>query len=184
MSDTDYKRFDDLILRHSGLIKGLCLRRSEGNPDLCADLMQECYIHLWLHFATLRPAATPLQQSFWIYWRCRSLFSHLARRQNPLQLVPFSQLLAPSLLHSAVDPDADSDALAGQQRDLIRSLARDLTPREQQALELMLQDCPTDEMAHLLNINQRSAIALRHRVISKLRQCYHAQYPRSNSNQQ
>ena len=28
----------------SGLIKGLCLRRSEGNPDLCADLMQECYI--------------------------------------------------------------------------------------------------------------------------------------------
>ena len=60
MSDTDYKRFDDLILRHSGLIKGLCLRRSEGNPDLCADLMQECYIHLWLHFATLQTAATPL----------------------------------------------------------------------------------------------------------------------------
>ena len=85
---------------------------------------------------------------------------------------------------STSDPDADSDALAGQQRDLIRSLARDLTPREQQALELMLQDCPTDEMAHLLNINQRSAISLRHRVISKLRQCYHAQYPRSNSNQQ
>jgi len=104
MSDTDRKLFDDFIRRHSDLIQSLYLRRSRGDRVFCRDLVQECYIYLWRYFSALSPDATPIQQSYWVYWRCRSLFSHLIRQKNNLQFVAFSQLLDPNLLLSAVDP--------------------------------------------------------------------------------
>ena len=154
-----HDQFHALILRHRDLIERLCMRRAAGDYHRCAELRQNCYISIWRHAASLRPDATPLQETLWVVWQCRSVFSRLRFLRRSLLFVPLDDTLADSL----AAPDESS------LRDYIDSLADILTPHERQALQLMADGYNPDDMARKLGIKPHSAIQLRYRIKVKLR---------------
>ena len=157
-----HQQFHALILRHRDLIERLCMRRASGDYHRCAELRQDCYISIWRHLASLRPDASPLQETLWVVWQCRSVFSRLRFLRRTHLFLPLDDSLADTL----AAPDESS------LRDYIDSLADILTPHERQALQLMAEGYNPDEMASELGIKPHSAVQLRYRIIAKLRQ-YH-----------
>lgn len=154
-----HQQFHALILRHRDLIERLCMRRASGDYHRCAELRQDCYISIWRHAASLRPDATPLQETLWVYWQCRSVFSRLRFLRRSLHFIPLDDALA-----NTID-ESDGTTL----RDYIDSLADILTPYERQALQLMAEGYNPDDMARELGIKPHSAAQLRYRIKAKLR---------------
>ena len=154
-----HPQFHALILRHRDLIERLCMRRASGDYHRCAELRQNCYISIWRHLASLRPDASPLQETLWVVWQCRSVFSRLRFLRRTHLFLPLDDSLADTL----ATPDESS------LRDYIDSLADILTPHERQALQLMAEGYNPDEMASELGIKPHSAVQLRYRIIAKLR---------------
>lgn len=154
-----HQQFHALILRHRDLIERLCMRRAAGDYHRCAELRQDCYISIWRHAASLRPDATPLQETLWVYWQCRSVFSRLRFLRRSLHFIPLDDALA-----NTID-ESDGTTL----RDYIDSLADILTPYERQALQLMAEGYNPDDMARELGIKPHSAAQLRYRIKAKLR---------------
>lgn len=154
-----HPQFHALILRHRDLIERLCMRRASGDYHRCAELRQDCYISIWRHLASLRHDASPLQETLWVVWQCRSVFSRLRFLRRTHLFLPLDDSLADTL----AAPDESS------LRDYIDSLADILTPHERQALQLMAEGYNPDEMASELGIKSHSAVQLRYRIIAKLR---------------
>ena len=154
-----HQQFHALILRHRDLIERLCMRRASGDYHRCAELRQDCYISIWRHLASLRHDASPLQETLWVVWQCRSVFSRLRFLRRTHLFLPLDDSLADTL----AAPDESS------LRDYIDSLADILTPHERQALQLMAEGYNPDEMASELGIKPHSAVQLRYRIIAKLR---------------
>ena len=154
-----HPQFHALILRHRDLIERLCMRRASGDYHRCAELRQDCYISIWRHLASLRHDASPLQETLWVVWQCRSVFSRLRFLRRTHLFLPLDDSLADTL----AAPDESS------LRDYIDSLADILTPHERQALQLMAEGYNPDEMASELGIKPHSAVQLRYRIIAKLR---------------
>ena len=154
-----HPQFHALILRHRDLIERLCMRRASGDYHRCAELRQDCYISIWRHLASLRHDASPFQETLWVVWQCRSVFSRLRFLRRTHLFLPLDDSLADTL----AAPDESS------LRDYIDSLADILTPHERQALQLMAEGYNPDEMASELGIKPHSAVQLRYRIIAKLR---------------
>ena len=154
-----HQQFHALILRHRDLIERLCMRRASGDYHRCAELRQDCYISIWRHLASLRHDASPLQETLWVVWQCRSVFSRLRFLRRTHLFLPLDDSLADTL----AAPDEST------LRDYIDSLADILTPHERQALQLMAEGYNPDEMASELGIKPHSAVQLRYRIIAKLR---------------
>ena len=154
-----HEQFQALILRHRDLIERLCMRRASGDYHRCAELRQDCYISIWRHATSLRPDSTPLQETLWVVWQCRSVFSRLRYLRRTLHFIPLD--------------DAQADTIATHDEstlsDHIDSLADILTPYERQALRLMVDGYNPDDMARELGIKPHSAIQLRYRIKVKLR---------------
>lgn len=159
-----YEYFYGLISRHKALIENLCMRRASGDESYCAELRQECYIAIWRHEEPIRTSTSPRQESFWIYWICRSAFSQLRYLQRTQLHIPIDELLSDTL--------ADTDDHTPV-NDHIESLSSVLNAHERQAVRLMAEGYTPKEMAQELGIKHRSAVQLRYRIISKLRK--HAQ---------
>lgn len=163
MTSTDRHRNDTfygLITRHKALIERLCMRRTSGDDRLCTELINECYVFIWKHQKQISAGITPLQESLWVYWLCRSAFSRL----NFLHKAHLWEPLDESMAENIADVDCN-DAL----RERIESMASVLTPGEREALKLMAEGYTPEEMALKLGIKHQSAIQLRYRIINKLR---------------
>ncbi len=154
-----HEQFHALILRHRDLIERLCMRRAAGDYHRCAELRQDCYISIWRHAASLRPDATPLQETLWVDWQCRSVFSRLRTLRRSLHFIPLDDALA----NTIAAPDETT------LHDYIDSLADILTPYERHALQLMAEGYNPDDMARELGIKPHSAVQLRYRIKAKLR---------------
>lgn len=154
---TKYERFEELIERHRGLIRKLCWWRSSGNESLCDDLVQECYLAMWEHLDSLRPVAVKQQETAWVSWQCRSVFSH-HDRENSLPSVDES--------HFANLPVPD----ASEVRDILDDLAQSLTLDEQHLFDLMRQDLTDLEIAEHLGLTPRTVREKQRKIIEKLRQ--------------
>ena len=157
-----YENFYGLIERHKALIEGLCMRRASGDSAYCAELRQECFIAIWKHEKQINTDISPLQETLWVYWLCRSAFSRLRFLHRSHLFVPLSEALADTV----AQPDDPLDTL----RDYIETLSSVLNPHERQAVVLMAEGYTPDEMASQLGIKKRSAVQLRYRIVSKLRQ--------------
>lgn len=156
-----YRHFYGLIERHKALIESLCMRRASGDSRYCAELRQECYISIWKHEKQISDDITPLQETLWVYWLCRSAFSRLHFLRRTCLHIPLDGEMADTLA------EADEQTLL---RDRIESLASVLNPHERRAVGLMAEGYTPDEMARELGIKPHSAIQLRYRIIAKLRQ--------------
>ena len=86
----NHDRLDGLVSRYRKLIRILCWRNAGGDEYACDDLVQECYLSLWLHLVSLRDNATALEETAWVVWQCRSVFSH-KRRQWRIDTIPFDE---------------------------------------------------------------------------------------------
>lgn len=154
---TKYNNFELLLGRHRGLIRKLCWWRSSGDEATCDDLVQECYLALWQHLDTLRPDVAKLQETAWIVWQCRSVFSHGGR-----------EITLPSADERLFDylpaPDAN------ETREILDDLAQRLTPKEQRLFALMRQDLTDLEIAERLRLKPRTVREKQRMIIEKLRQ--------------
>ena len=155
---TKYEQFDDLINRYRKLIRKLCWRHSSGSESQCDELVQDCYIAIWCHLPSLRPAAHPLQRTAWVVLQCRSVFSH-RRRSKPPEWLPIDEQLADTL------PTPDDT----NRHELIEELAADLPPNERRLLALMMEGCGQKEIAEKLGVSIEAAKKMRQRLIKKLR---------------
>ena len=159
---TKYDHFELLVGRHRGLIRKLCWWRASGDTLLCDDLVQECYLAIWQHLASLRPEVTKLQEAAWVAWQCRSVFSHQERKNGTNPLSDFSDLSEVSGLSDVSD--------ASQTREILDDLAQYLTPDEQRLFALMRQDLTDLEMAERLHLKPRTIREKQRQIIEKLRQ--------------
>lgn len=158
---TKYEQFDDLINRYRKLIRKLCWRHSSGSESQCDELVQDCYISIWCHLPSLRPAAHPLQRTAWVVLQCRSVFSH-RRRSKPPEWLPIDEQLADTL------PAPDDTA----RKELLEEFAADLPPDERRLLDLMLEGCDQNEIAEELAISVEAAKKKRQRLIKKIQKKY------------
>lgn len=157
-----YEHFYGLIERHKALIESLCMRRASGDSRYCVELRQECYITIWKHEKQISADIHPLQETLWVYWRCRSAFSRLRFLHRTHLYIPLDENMADTI----AAPDE------GNLREYIESLSSVLNPHERRAVELMAEGYTPDEMARELGIKPHSAIQLRYRIIAKLRNYY------------
>ena len=154
-----YDRLDELVARYRRLIRRLCWRNAAGDEAVCDDLMQECYLAIWLHLSTIRPDANRLEETAWVVWQCRGVFSHQQRRKR-IETVPLDERMA------------DTIAVGGNDgsREAIEELAACLNPRERQVLALMLGDYTDLEIAERLGMKVDSFQRMRLRMIEKMKQ--------------
>lgn len=155
-----YSKFDSLIASHRNLIDRLCMRHAFGDVERCAELRQDCYISLWRYLPTLRENASSFHERAWVAWHCRSVFSHLRYRRRFHKFLPLGDNVA----------DVLSENEQNKLRETIENLSTQLTPHERQAFYLMADGYSAEELAKEMGIKHRSAVLLRHRIISKLRQ--------------
>lgn len=156
----EWKHFYDLLERHRDLIERLCMLRASGNCRRCADLMQECYIFIWRHEKQISANMSFSQEKAWIYWLCRSAFSHYSFLEKAGLLEPLDENVA-----DISSGDGDKSLL----RDRIESLVAGLTPYEKRVVEMIADGYTDKEMSSLLGIKTHSVNQLRYRIIAKLR---------------
>lgn len=155
--DSKYEQFDNLVERNRGLIRRLCWRHSSGSHTLCDELVQDCYVSIWLHLSSLRPDSTTLQKTAWVAWQCRSVFSH-RRRRRPSDGVD-------DLMY-----DTTTEPERNYMSELIETLAVNLTPKERALLELILEGSPPKELEEKLEMTTEAIKKMRQRIISKMKQ--------------
>lgn len=153
-----YDRLDELVARYRRLIRRLCWRNASDDEALCDDLMQECYLAIWQHLSTIRPDANRLEETAWVVWQCRSVFSH-HHRHGRIETVPLDERMADTIAASGSDGS----------REAIEGLAACLNPRERQALTLMLDDYTDLEIAERLGMRVDSFQRMRLRMIEKMK---------------
>ena len=147
--------------RNCVFVRRLCWLRSSGSEALCGELVQECYISMWNHFPSLRPGVGMLRERAWVFWQCRSAFSHFQRQKQEdwvlLDIQSVDTLVA----------DTDSE-----QRELIEELAAGLTPGERSILNQMLQGYTDKEIAEKTGQQTENIKKQRQRLIQKMKNTY------------
>ena len=154
----EYDRLDKLVSRHRGLIRKLCWRKAAGDEAVCDDLVQECYLVLWLRLPSMRPNVSALEEAAWVVWQCRSVFSHL-RQRGVIDTVNLDTQVADRLPASISDSHGD----------LVDEFATCLNFRERHALDLMLKDFTDLEIAERLGMRVDSFQRMRLRMIDKMK---------------
>ena len=171
---TKYEQFDDLIGRYRKLIRKLYWRHSSGSGRQCDELVQDCYISIWCHLPFLRSEVHRLQQTAWVVWQCRSVFSH-RRRSKPPDWLPLDDLLSDTLtadaefhaseVHWTSDPTGN--------KEMIEEYAADLPPKERRLLALMMEGYGQKEIAKEMGISIETAKKMRQRLVKKLKKNNH-----------
>ena len=161
-----YQRFDNLVERHRWLIRRLCWRHSSGSVELCDELVHECYVSIWSHLASLREGSHTLQQTAWVIWQCRSVFSHRYRTGNSILVgnasERFNEWPADIVQPDETDPDT-SDT-----RGLLEELATGLKPRERHLLSLIMDGYSLNEIAEMMAMKTEAVKKMKQRMITKM----------------
>lgn len=156
-----YTLFNDLVKRHRNLIRKICWRRSQGDEDLCDELIQECYLAIWQHLDTLRPTVVTLQVKAWVVWQCRNVFSHHERHKKR-ELATIDERQYEDI------PSEDTERTSS----LLDELSQTLTYDERRLFTLMRQDLTDLEIAEQLGLKSRTVQEKQRYIINKLKQYY------------
>lgn len=157
-NEGNYQSFDAFIMRHRDQIERFFVRRLIGDEVVCRELISEAYLDLLKHFANMRPNSSLKQERAWVKWRCRNVWSHHWRKvANAPQLVPFD--------HELATTDEDSELF----QESINRLATLLSKKEKIYFLLMADGYSPNDIATTLDVKPRTAIIMRHRILSHLR---------------
>ena len=161
-----YQRFDNLVERHRWLIRRLCWRHSSGSVELCDELVHECYVSIWSHLASLREGSHTLQQTAWVIWQCRSVFSHRYRTGNRVIVGNASERC--SDWPADIGQPDETDSGISDTRELLYELSTGLTPRERQLLSLIIEGYSPGEIADITGTTPDAVKKMRQRMITKM----------------
>ena len=134
-----YDEFDRLMQKHGAYIRRLCWWRSSGRSEDCADLIQECLLHLWHYRHTLRPDSTESQERLWVKYHCRSVFSHQKDTRNE------------------------------DRRRMLEEMAYVLNEQERRVMTLLLDGYTRPEIAEMLGTTAKHVSQIRYRIIEKMK---------------
>ena len=148
------QRYEAMVRRHTGLIRRVCVLRSEGNEELCRELEQEVAIGLWLHLDSYVPGRA---EAAWVYWRARKVvYDYFHRRLPPPDRL--SQDIADTLAEEA-----------SRGREQLEEIMAYLAPDERRLLELRLEAESVAEMAAKLQCSTNAVYKRLAHVIKKAR---------------
>lgn len=159
------QQYELLVRTHERTIRRLCFEESDGDPLLCAELVQDVFYDLWKTMPLYDPSFTPRQQSSWVRHRCRGVFSHCRRRNKRIKeiLVPLREDLL-----VAVDEN--------NLRETIEELSQGLSPSEKEVLRLTLEGYKSREIAALLGIKANSVNKIYRLIVKKMKCNYQRLY--------
>jgi len=159
--DTKYRMFEELVDRHRWLIRRLCWRQSGYRRKVCDELVQDCYITIWVRLPMLQPGCDAQQEAAWIKWQCRHALS-LHGRKRPANWIPIDEKMAETLAAP------DGNALQEQ----IGELSPDLSAIEKKIVEMLLEGYENKDMAETLNISLAKLKRMRRITIEKMKEKY------------
>lgn len=159
------QQYELLVRTHERTIRRLCFEESDGDPLLCAELVQDVFYDLWKSMPLYDPSYTPRQQGSWVRHRCRGVFSHRRRRNKRIK-----EILVP--LREDLLVDVDENNL----RETIEELSEGLSPCEKEVLRLTLEGYKSREIAALLGIKANSVNKTYRIIVKKMKCNYHRLY--------
>lgn len=149
------EHFRQMVTRHGGLIRGLCVGYSGGDMERCRDLVQEVTTGMWLRF-TRREARMPrAAQAAWVYWQTRHFISLALRRWKTGSMVT-------GALPETAEEECAEEALAVE-------LAADLAGRERQLFDLLRQGFRNEEIADTMGVSMATAKRIRAGMVESMR---------------
>lgn len=148
------RRYEEMVRRHTGLIRRVCVLRSGGDEELCRELEQEVAIGLWLHLDSYIPGRA---EAAWVYWRARKVvYDYFHRRLPPPDL----------LSQEIVDTMAEETS---QGCELLEEIMAYLDPEERRLLKLRLEEESVADMAARLQCSTNAVYKRLEHVIKKAR---------------
>lgn len=150
------EQFDQMMERHKRLIRRLCVRYSEGDEQLCRDLMQEAVAGMWLRYSEREGRMWSGAQGAWVYWQTMHFVTHAVRDWHLRE-------------REALQPEADDDEVQESRESLIDELAAELQGRERQLLELMRQGYRYEEIAERMGVSLATVKRVRASMVEAMR---------------
>lgn len=151
-------KYIQIICRHERLIERLCIRHSHGDAFLCAEFKQSCHIAIWTHLPSLRPDTDGKNETLWVIWQCRSVFSHEASSKK--------RIVFETLNETMDSPESNEQE---SMLETLDEMAQLLPSNMQSPFLLMAAGLSVPEIAQQLGIKNKSVLQLRYRIISLLR---------------
>ena len=151
------EQFAEMMERHKYLIRRLCVRYSEGDEQLCRDLMQEVAVGMWLRYSEREWKVWGGAQRAWVYWQTRHFASHAVRDWHLRE-------------REALLPEAADGEVQAARESLVDELAVELQGRERQMLELLRQGYRYEEIAERMGVSMRTVKRLRASMVEAMRQ--------------
>lgn len=149
------RQFEQLIARHGELIRRICVRYSDGDEQLCHDLIQEAVSGMWIRYPDFNDSLW--SQWAWVYWQTRHFVSH-ALRANKLHIVSLTQCIMEEL---AQEDD--------NRKALIVELGADLESNERRMLDLMMQGYRYEEIAAMTGVSLAKVKRTKATMVEKMR---------------
>lgn len=151
-----HEAYTQMLLRHRKMIWRMCIRRAQGDRDICLDLVQEVSLSLWEHYGDLRQGVSLLEERAWVFWHTRSVLDHLHRRQR----LPMQTIDARIINTVAVtDGYASLDDIVGF-----------LDPEDKKLIRMRIEGYNAAEIAAAMNISRDAVYQRSHRIIEKLKE--------------
>lgn len=151
------EQFRQLMERHKGTIRRLCVLYSDGDVLLCRELMQEAVACMWMNYRRREGLLWEAAQGAWVYWQTMHGINHALRGRK---------LRDRNMVVSEVDLAAEPCDEEG----LVDELAAGLAGRERQLLELLRQGYRNEEIAATMGISLSTLKRLRRSMLEHMRQ--------------
>jgi RNA polymerase sigma factor (sigma-70 family) len=136
------ERFQQLLERHKGIIRRMCVLYSDNDEQLCRDLIQEVVSGMWLNFSERQSRVWSGAQGAWVYWQTRHFVFNAVRDWRLRERKSGGS--------AAVEAEEQGE---GAEDALVDELAADLHGRERQLLELLRQGYRQKEIAERMGVS-------------------------------
>lgn len=150
-------QFNRMVERHRNMIRGLCASYSDGDKQLCCDLIQEVLAGMWVRYRERYANMPEAWQGAWVYWQTRHFASLAVRTRCRTTLTLRMEMV--ETLAEEVDEAVE----------LVDELSEVLVGRERQLLELMRQGYRNEEIAERMGVSLATMKRVRKSMLESMR---------------
>ena len=150
------KRFDQLMLRHKGLIVKVCQTYCHRDVELARDLYQDIAIEIWTHMDSFRQESA---ESTWL-WRIavNTAIDQLRKKERRPDLVLYAEL-----------PETATEEKSRRVDDLYEAIAH-LKAEDQMLVNARLEDRSYHDIADLTGESEVTLRVRYNRIVKQLKQ--------------
>lgn len=149
----------ELLKRHKKIVWERCWRYSDGDFELCRDLVQEVTINIFLHRDTLRPGVSEKEELAWLVLLTRRTLHDLHRKKggDPERL-------------AAVLEELNSDDSRQSAREQAQEIIDALPERDRIIMQKRFEGYSIEEIADQLHTTPSNLSHRIQRIIKNLKQ--------------